>query len=58
MSDLQLELAAISRACRGDRIQLQQVLLNLVLNGADAMRIGQRRGRGRSASRRLSVTAM
>jgi signal transduction histidine kinase len=34
---LRLELAAGLPNVRGDRIQLQQVLLNLVLNGLDAM---------------------
>ena len=36
--ELHLELAADLPRVRGDRIQLQQVLLNLVVNGADAMR--------------------
>jgi signal transduction histidine kinase len=35
---LRLELAAGLPNVRGDRIQLQQLLLNLVLNGFDAMR--------------------
>jgi two-component system sensor kinase FixL len=34
---LSLELAADSPTVRGDRVQLQQVVLNLVLNGLDAM---------------------
>ena len=55
--ELQLELAADLPRVRGDRIQLQQVLLNLVLNGADAMG-SLNGGRGLSASRRLSAMAM
>jgi two-component system sensor kinase FixL len=35
--DLQLELAGDLPQVMGDRIQLQQVLLNLVMNGCDAM---------------------
>jgi two-component system sensor kinase FixL len=35
--DVQLELAGEIPRVLGDRIQLQQVLLNLVMNGADAM---------------------
>jgi len=35
---LSLELAADLPRVRGDRVQLQQVVLNLVLNGLDAMR--------------------
>jgi two-component system, LuxR family, sensor kinase FixL len=34
---LRLELAPTLPPVRGDRIQLQQVLINLVMNGADAM---------------------
>jgi len=34
---LHLELAPDLPAIRGDRVQLQQVLLNLVMNGSDAM---------------------
>ncbi len=52
--ELRLELAADLPRVRGDRIQLQQVLLNLVLNGADAM--GSLNGRPRSA-RHLVVSA-
>ena len=44
--ELRLELAADLPRVRGDRIQLQQVLLNLVLNGADAM--GSLNGRPRT----------
>ena len=44
--ELRLELAADLPRVRGDRIQLQQVLLNLVLNGADAM--GSLNGRPRA----------
>jgi signal transduction histidine kinase len=35
---LSLEFAADLPKVRGDRVQLQQVVLNLVLNGLDAMR--------------------
>jgi signal transduction histidine kinase len=35
---LRTELAAGNRTVVGDRVQLQQVLLNLVLNGLDAMK--------------------
>ena len=35
---LQTELAAGERPVLGDRVQLQQVLLNLVMNGVEAMR--------------------
>ncbi len=38
---------------RGDRVQLQQVLLNLVLNGMDALNGTQRRGRGVNVAARL-----
>ena len=31
-------LAAVDRAVMGDRVQLQQVLLNLIMNGVEAMR--------------------
>jgi two-component system sensor kinase FixL len=34
---MQIELAPQLAAVRGDRVQLQQVLLNLILNGMDAM---------------------
>lgn len=46
--DLQLELAGDLPHVMGDRIQLQQVLLNLVMNGCDAME-------GASAHRALIV---
>ncbi len=36
--DLRLELAPDLPSVRGDRVQLQQVVLNLVLNGFEAMR--------------------
>ena len=35
---LHIELAAGDRPVLGDRVQLQQVLLNLIMNGVDAMR--------------------
>jgi C4-dicarboxylate-specific signal transduction histidine kinase len=35
---LQTDLAAGDRPVLGDRVQLQQVLLNLIMNGVDAMR--------------------
>jgi PAS domain S-box-containing protein len=35
---LQTELAAGDRPIMGDRVQLQQVLLNLIMNGVEAMR--------------------
>jgi PAS domain S-box-containing protein len=35
---LRTNLAAGDRPVRGDRVQLQQVLLNLILNGVDAMK--------------------
>jgi PAS domain S-box-containing protein len=35
---LQTDLAAGDRAVLGDRVQLQQVLLNLIMNGVEAMR--------------------
>jgi C4-dicarboxylate-specific signal transduction histidine kinase len=38
---------------RGDRVLLQQVLLNLVLNGMDALNGTQRRGRGVNVAARL-----
>jgi PAS domain S-box-containing protein len=52
--ELHLELAADLPRVRGDRIQLQQVLLNLVLNGADAMRSigGRARALGISSAQR------
>ena len=38
MSCCTTELAAGDRPVMGDRVQLQQVLLNLIMNGVDAMR--------------------
>ncbi len=35
---LHTELAAVGRPVSGDRVQLQQVLLNLIMNGVEAMR--------------------
>jgi signal transduction histidine kinase len=35
--DLQTEFASDLSPVRGDRIQLQQVILNLIMNGAEAM---------------------
>jgi PAS domain S-box-containing protein len=42
---LRLELAPELPRVRGDRVQLQQVVLNLVLNGLDAMQESAARGR-------------
>jgi C4-dicarboxylate-specific signal transduction histidine kinase len=46
--ELETELSAVLPAVRGDKTQLQQVLLNLVLNGMEAMAES-------SAKRRLTV---
>jgi len=35
--EVETELSAVLPAVRGDKTQLQQVLLNLVLNGMEAM---------------------
>jgi C4-dicarboxylate-specific signal transduction histidine kinase len=42
---LKLRLDGVSAVVRGDRVQLQQVLLNLVLNGIEAMASTPRRDR-------------
>jgi C4-dicarboxylate-specific signal transduction histidine kinase len=42
---LRLDLAADGRAVSGDRVQLQQVLLNLIMNGVDAMTAATERTR-------------
>jgi PAS domain S-box-containing protein len=42
---LQTDLAAGDRPVLGDRVQLQQVLLNLIMNGVDAMRVVTERTR-------------
>jgi C4-dicarboxylate-specific signal transduction histidine kinase len=53
--NLSLETPAHTLSVRGDRIQLQQVLLNLILNGMDAMN-GRQNGH-RSVTIRAAVTS-
>jgi PAS domain S-box-containing protein len=48
------ELAAGERPVLGDRVQLQQVLLNLIMNGVDAMRAVTQRARELSVSSTLA----
>jgi signal transduction histidine kinase len=50
---LSTNLAAHSLYVRGDRIQLQQVILNLVINGMDAM--GSRTSRERNITARTAL---
>jgi signal transduction histidine kinase len=51
---LRTELAAGNRPVVGDRVQLQQVLLNLILNGLDAMKTVT--GRARELAVRSALT--
>ena len=46
-------LAAEDAVVMGDRVQLQQVLLNLIMNGAEAMRGVTERARELTISSRL-----
>ena len=48
---LHTDLAAGNRPVLGDRVQLQQVLLNLIMNGVEAM------GRGTERTRELMVSS-
>ncbi|HEY1943071.1 MAG TPA: PAS domain S-box protein [Roseiarcus sp.] len=50
---LRTELAAGLRPVMGDRVQLQQVLLNLIMNGVEAMRSMTERPRELTVSSRL-----
>jgi C4-dicarboxylate-specific signal transduction histidine kinase len=50
---LHTELAANDRPIMGDRVQLQQVLLNLIMNGAEAMRDTTERARELTVSSTL-----
>ena len=45
---VQTELASAPPACLGDSVQLQQVLLNLVMNGAEAMTMSETTGRSKT----------
>ena len=54
---LRTDLAAGDRPVMGDRVQLQQVLLNLILNGIDAMNAVTNRPRGLRVSSTLSEPA-
>jgi PAS domain S-box-containing protein len=51
---LHTDLAAGVRAVMGDRVQLQQVLLNLIMNGVEAMRGKTERPREMTVSSRLA----
>ncbi|MGB3455264.1 MAG: PAS domain S-box protein [Litorimonas sp.] len=49
-TDLQVAVAPEARFVRGDPVQIQQVLVNLVRNAADAMQSGPRRALGLDVS--------
>ena len=51
---LRTELAAEGKSVMGDRVQLQQVLLNLIMNGVEAMRGVTERGRELTVSSTLA----
>jgi C4-dicarboxylate-specific signal transduction histidine kinase len=51
---LRTELTAIGRPVLGDRVQLQQVLLNLIMNGVEAMKEVTDRARELTVSSMLS----
>jgi C4-dicarboxylate-specific signal transduction histidine kinase len=51
---LRTELAARDRPIMGDRVQLQQVLLNLIMNGVEAMREVTERARELTVSSALA----
>jgi C4-dicarboxylate-specific signal transduction histidine kinase len=55
---IELDLAAELPPVRGDRVQLQQVLLNLVLNGLDAMGARADGGRIRVQTVRIQNTVL
>ena len=54
---LRTELAAEDRPVMGDRVQLQQVLLNLIMNGVEAMRGVTERTRELTVSSTLAEPA-
>ena len=57
-SRLRLEIADALPSIVGDRVQLQQVVLNLLLNAIDAVAAGDRPApRDRGAARAVAATA-
>ena len=55
---LRTELASAERPVMGDRVQLQQVLLNLIMNGVEAMRGVTERTRELTVSSTLASQAV